>query len=311
MRHLRVLRERLGVETVALPARAERADDVRLSPYRTVRSYEEARDLGVTAVIVATDTGRHLSDVESALDVGCHVLVEKPISPTIEGLARLASHCSNIRVGHNMRFLKSLHAFRDRLPEVGTIRYVRIECQSFLPDWRPDADYRRSYSARAHEGGVLRDLVHEIDYACWLFGRPDEVSAVTKTGRLGIEADEEADLFWMSGPSSVSIRLDYISRVARRVMHAYGDTGDLEWDGLSAQVILRKPGCAHETTTHPMDRDESMAEQTRAFLDILDGGNGGGVATLDDGAFAVAVCDAARASSAQKQPRRVPRWQDF
>ncbi len=37
--------------------------------------------------------------------------------------------------------------------------------QSWLPDWRPDRDYRESYSARLDEGGVLRDLVHEIDYA--------------------------------------------------------------------------------------------------------------------------------------------------
>ena len=111
---------------------------------------------------------------------------------------------------------------RDLLPQIGAVHAVRVECQSYLPDWRPGSDYRESYSARADEGGVLRDLIHEIDYATWLFGWPVAVTArYGNTGRLGIAAEEWAELAWEAPADvEVSMRLDYLTRPPRRVMRA-------------------------------------------------------------------------------------------
>ena len=83
-------------------------------------------------------------------------------------------------------------------------RAVRVECQSWLPYWRPERDYRESYSARADEGGVLRDLVHELDYAIWAFGgpvgrRPRSVRAVRATRCSASRPRRAADLLWTSG----------------------------------------------------------------------------------------------------------------
>ncbi|WP_298654045.1 Gfo/Idh/MocA family oxidoreductase, partial [uncultured Proteiniphilum sp.] len=44
------------------------------------------------------------------------------------------------------------------------------------PDWRPNTDYKKSYSAKKEEGGgVSIDLIHEWDYLIYLFGFPQEV----------------------------------------------------------------------------------------------------------------------------------------
>lgn len=314
MRHLDVLRRRLGVETVALPTRPERADAAELRDHHPVHSYAEARALGVTAAIIATDTGRHLADAAAAIEAGCDVLVEKPISAQARGLSELAALASRekraVFVAQNMRFLVSLVAARNELPRLGTIHSVRIECQSYLPDWRPGSDFRRCYSARLEDGGVLRDLVHEIDYACWLFGRPPSLFAVTKRGVLGIEAEEEADLLWQSREATVSLRLDYVSRVARRRFYAVGENGHVEWDGLSNTVTIGLVGKAAEVVAHPMERDEMMAAQARAFLQAIHNGNPGGLATLDEGAFAVAVIDAAKRSASDRTSASVLEWRD-
>lgn len=314
MRHLEVLRTQLSVETAALPVREERVSSLELQMYGPVQSYAAARELGVTAAIIATDTGRHLSDATAALEAGCHVLVEKPVSATASGLAELAALAARLErtvfVAQNMRFLRSLDAARIELARLGTIRSVRIECQSYLPDWRPGSDYRRSYSARLEDGGVLRDLVHEIDYACWLFGRPTSVFASTKTGVLGIEAEEEADLLWTAGHATVSLRLDYVTRIPRRRFHAEGDNGALEWDGLANTVYTRLRGETETIVTHPMERNEMMAEQARAFLAAIAGGHAGNLATLDEGARAVAVVDAARRSARESLPAPVVNWRE-
>jgi predicted dehydrogenase len=78
-----------------------------------------------------------------------------------------------------------------------------------FPEWRPARDYRESYSASSEQGGVLRDLIHEIDYAVWLYGKPVAIIAqLSNSGRLGIAAEESADLLWRTPcGATVSIRL--------------------------------------------------------------------------------------------------------
>ena len=140
------------------------------------------------------------------------MLVEKPLGPNTTGLSVIAHDIERggrpVYVACDLRFDTSLLHFRRRLLDVSAIHSVRIECQSYLPAWRPDRDYRQSYSARAEEGGVLLDLIHEIDYAVWLFGAPSEGPAqLRNSGRLGIQSEEAADLHWQT-PLGAALSID-------------------------------------------------------------------------------------------------------
>src|SRR6185295_18916441 len=110
------------------------------------------------------------------------------------------------------------------------------------------------------EGGVLRDLVHEVDYALWLLGRPSTVVAMlTNTGELGIESEEAADLGWTApGGAVVSIRLDYLSRVTRRRLLAIGEAGELELDLVAQQGVVRRLEKEAEVMPLRQDRDAMM-----------------------------------------------------
>jgi predicted dehydrogenase len=247
------------------------------------------------------------------LQLGCSVLVEKPLAPSAEGLGELADliECSGkkIFVACDLRFDQSLQYFRRRLNEIGTVHDVRIESQSYLPDWRPDRDYRKSYSARAGEGGVLLDLIHEIDYAVWLFGAPSRVCArLSNSGRLGIEAEEAADCFWETPEgASVSVRLDYVTRTMHRTMRAYGTNGEIEWDGVAQSVALRLNDTV-ERKEFPQDRDATIRDQDSAFLRAVSGGDPATLTRFSEGALAVSICDAARRSSASGQYEAISNW---
>jgi predicted dehydrogenase len=277
-RHLRVL-ERMGVPARGLSVRA--ADSA---------SYE-----GVA--IIATSTGRHLADATAALRAGCHVLVEKPLAASAAGVAELERVAREVDrrvyVGCCLRFDAALLHFRSLLPQIGKVREVRVECQSYLPDWRPGTDYRASYSAKRDEGGVLRDLIHEIDYSAWLFGWPAQlVARVGNTGALGIESEEWADLEWTADDTRVSIRLDYLTKPARRIVRAHGEHGIVEVD-----LIAHRLTFGADITEVDQERDDMMRDQARAFFAAIDGGDARQLATLEDGARALAICDAARASN--------------
>lgn len=304
MRHLRVLRQLDGVEVVAVPIRPERRDVLPGEGFRVARDLAAAADAGAEAVVITTDTARHLADGLTALQRGLDVLVEKPAGVDAAEARHLrdAARALGRRayVGCVLRFSRSLNAVRERLPEVGPVHSVRIECRSYLPLWRLDRDYRDAYSARPDEGGVLRDLIHEIDYAGWLFGWPTRVWASLRTlERLGIEAEEAADLVWETAEGTlVSVGLDYLSQPTRRGLVAFGAAGTLEWDAGEGQVLLQNPEGGQQVWRFPQTRDDMVRAQAEAFLAARRGGGDPRLASMDDGERALAVCDAARAASA-------------
>ena len=306
-----MLRE-TGVATpVAVPKRPHRVRELADEGYSTARQLDEAVSLGVSLCIVATDTGSHIADGLSAVNHGLDVLVEKPLGMEAQEASHLRDYAKqvhrNVFVGCVLRFSESLNIFRDLLDEVGRLHSVRIECQSYLPDWRPDRPYQQSYSARPKEGGVLLDMVHEIDYAGWLFGWPAKLNArLSNLNVLDIEAEEVAEISWQTPAGCVvSINLDYLSRPARRRVRASGERGTIEWDGIAGTVTLMVAGAPDRVLESSQTRNEMFTAQACAFV------NAGGavfdsrLATADDGVKSLAVCGAARQASKSSKEEAV------
>ncbi|MGZ4548152.1 MAG: Gfo/Idh/MocA family oxidoreductase [Blastococcus sp.] len=258
-------------------------------------------------VVVATDTARHVGDAIEALDAGAaKVLVEKPVAPTVEAANVLSEHPRHLDVWVAAP-LRAHEAFRhlNRLVRgLGQGGSAHVWAQSWLPDWRPDRDYRESYSARRDEGGVLRDLIHEIDYASVLFGAPSLLGAsVSAGGPLDIDSEQAATLLWRAGRFDVMARLDYITRPTTRGVVVHSPDGLLHWDVVRAAVRHTTPdGDATERVfDRDLDRDIVMGAQARAALELRPSSPAdqriahGAPATLADGIAAVRLCDEARA----------------
>jgi predicted dehydrogenase len=303
-RHMQVLRS-LEVPVVSISVRETRRMELEYEGWCCATSLGEAREAGAAFAVIATDTSRHVGDTEEALNSGLHVLLEKPMAacaPVAKHLPGMAAARKlGLFIGCPLRFDPGLGAVRKKMKEIGSVHEVRIECRSYLPDWRPNRDYRAAYSARADEGGVLRDLIHEIDYALWLFGIPSRVFGILRNlGRLGIQSEEMAEGSWI-GPSgtNISIGLDYLSRHPRRILRAQGDSGELEYDFLVRRLRLRIVGArADETIDFPKRPNDLYVQQMSEFLTITEGGAARLITSAIDGVNALAVCDAWRRSAA-------------
>jgi predicted dehydrogenase len=297
----------LGADVFVWPVR-ERDDAMSGVHVLTDRSGPEAC-AGADLVVVATDTSRHVSDATLALDAGAQrLLVEKPVAPTAANALRLQRHegASRVFVAAPLRAHRCFAKLRSGLERLGAPVAAHVYCQSWLPDWRPGRDYRESYSARADEGGVLRDLVHEIDYAVALFGAPLHLSAsLLHSGPLEMTAEQAASLLWVTPAATVTMRLDYVTRPARRGITVTGPEGTLTWDVNAASVLWSDPDGAVEEQRldEDLDRDQVMGRQARAALeldptapaDVLLAA--GAPATLEQGCQAVQICDDARESN--------------
>ena len=124
----------------------ERARDV-LGPYGAVRptsSYDEIlSDPDVAAVAIATPAATHFDLVRSALEAGKHVLVEKPLTPSVaegEKLASLALRSGLVLMcDHTYCYTPAVQRIREliRGGEIGDIQFidsVRINLGLVQPD---------------------------------------------------------------------------------------------------------------------------------------------------------------------------------
>jgi len=303
LRHLQLMRAASDVRVAALPIRGEREGELAALGFKAIHSWGQAALLGATHAIIATDTRRHGADVMDAVKAGCQVLVEKPMGADAEAaratLNAVRAAGRDLWVGCCLRFQEGLTNFRDRLSHIGRVHSVVVACRSWLPDWRPKRPYVNSYSARAEDGGALRDLIHEIDYCGWLFGWPRAVRArVRNLRRLGIAAEETADLLWETESGTlVTVGLDYVSKPPQRWMRASGEHGWLHWDGLTGTVTVALADGSKREIASRQKPDEMYLAQDLAFVRALPGRIDPRSATGEDGVRALAVCDAARRAS--------------
>ena len=152
------------------------------------------------AVVVASPNALHAGQALAALAEGRHVLVEKPLATTVDDAVAIAEASGRSRlvcaVAMNLRFHAALETLRSLVAEgrLGTLLLAEAVFGFDLRRWRPESDYRESYSARADlGGGIVFDAVHELDYLLWLLGPVATVSAETdRLSQLEIDVEDVA-----------------------------------------------------------------------------------------------------------------------
>jgi len=217
-----------------------------------ISSLDEAIRFLPEIVVICNPASEHINTALKFVDSGANIFIEKPISHSTKEIIQLinALKATNgvLIVGYNLRYLKSLQAFRRHLREglIGKPLSVRCEVGQYLPSWRPKKDYRDSVSAKRElGGGVLLELSHEIDYLRWIFGEVDWVRAtLLRQSELEIDVEDTVHLtlgFENRTPDRqliASLNMDFIRHDTTRTCTVIGDKGSLCWDGILGEVSL-------------------------------------------------------------------------
>lgn len=215
-------------------------------------SIHDAVEFEPNLAVIANPATFHLEVARAMADVGAHLLIEKPIAVSLDGVQELIELCIEksvvLMVGYNLRFLDSLLKYRDIIHRglVGKILSIRCEVGQYLPTWRPESDYRESVSARLDlGGGALLELSHEIDYIQWIFGCIDWVRAsMHKKSSLEINVEDLVHIIFESYPDFQdspivgTINLDFIRHDKTRSCIAIGENGSIRWNGLTGVIDI-------------------------------------------------------------------------
>jgi predicted dehydrogenase len=274
-RHLRNL-QRLGVaRLVAADAVGDRAKAVanELGIFKA-DSIEQALSERPRAVVVAVPPHLHLTMAQAAIRATADVFIEKPISHSLEGVDDLIGCAAAaerfVAVGYNLRCHAAVIRMKAIVDEgsIGPVLMMRAEFGQYLPDWRPNQDYRAGYNARKEMGGgIILDASHEIDYVTWIGGRAVSVfCAAARLSTLDIAVEDAAVLTLRLAHGAIAeIHLDSIQRSYSRTCKIIGEQGTILWDYSSGLRVLR-PGKPAEDIAIVPDPNDMYLEEMRHFL---------------------------------------------
>tara|TARA_R110002051_G_scaffold73135_1_gene132659 strand:+ start:29959 stop:30864 length:906 start_codon:yes stop_codon:yes gene_type:complete len=190
-----------------------------------VFSFENLNELDFA--IISNPTSAHKETIERLIPKKIPLFIEKPLFSSLENeavLQKIENNNITTYVACNLRFLDCLK-FAKKHIQGKRINEVNVYCGSYLPDWRPSIDYKTTYSANKKlGGGVHIDLIHEIDYAYWLFGKPQKVNKVfSSKSSLNIDAYDYANYMLAYETFNANIILNYFRRDPKRTLEIVCD----------------------------------------------------------------------------------------
>lgn len=232
-------------EIIALSARGSAITYLPENADRVVDEIEKLIQLRPRFVIIASPANLHIPHAVSLVQAGIPCLIEKPLSITYSEAKPLIqlSHMKNtpIAVGYCLRYMPAAKKMQELIANnmLGEIYNITIEVGQYLPDWRPNIDYRDSVSAQKHlGGGALLELSHELDYAQWLFGELLVKHALLrKSSELNLDVEDLVDVvFSTENGAYMHIHLDFLQHTPQRYCTVKGANGRIHWNLLNSTI---------------------------------------------------------------------------
>lgn len=174
--HARAYHRLDGVEVASIYAATARRAEPLANELGTTWTSDLDSILGddsIDAVDICLPTPEHRAATEAALDAGKHVLLEKPLSLTMEDAEAIvaAADASDriVMIAHVLRFWPEYVELKRVIDsgDLGAPRFVNAVRRQPTPAWMEGGP-------RAHlTGGSLHDmLIHDFDAANWVLGTP-------------------------------------------------------------------------------------------------------------------------------------------
>ena len=239
-----------GIEGMELACILERHTNNAKARYPEVgiaRTFDEMlSDKSVNLIVVATPNDTHFSYTKTALEAGRHVVIDKPMTPTLkeaEELVRIAEQRGLLISVYQDRRWDGAYVTVRKLIQSGVLgtameyeaRFDRYRLDAKPGAWREVADFPAA--------GVLWDLgPHLIDGALLLFGEPESIYAAALWQRESAKVDDAFDVILQYPRLRATLRARIIAYAPSHHLLVHGTQGSFVKYGMDPQEeILRSP----------------------------------------------------------------------
>ncbi|MFC1474866.1 UDP-N-acetylglucosamine 3-dehydrogenase [bacterium] len=266
LNHVRIYSEMrnvqlIGVADVNEDMVKEVANDFSTTPFT---DYKELLSQNLDAVSIVVPTTLHKQVAIESIEAGCHVLVEKPISSTIEEgkemIAAANKHNKKLLVGHVERFNPAVKILKEIIDDGVIGDVVSISSKRVGP-----------YSPRITDCGIILDLApHDIDVISYLYqDRVREVYAIA--GKTFHSQEDHATLMlkFNRGAAGV-IETSWLPPHRVRKLNVVGVSGVASLDFIEQKVVVYDKDWAREAN---VTKKEPLRTELEYFIKLISNGD--------------------------------------
>jgi predicted dehydrogenase len=243
------------------------------------------------AAVIATPAPLHVPMARRMVEAGAHVLIEKPLSVELAGVAELdqavRDHRVTAAVAYVYRAAPPLTAMREAIQQGRFGRPLQVVATSGqnFPTYRPA--YADTYYARRESGGgaVQDALTHVLNAGEWLVGPVTRVLADAAHLALpGVSVEDTVHVLARHGDVLGCYSLNQHQAPNETSLTVICQEGTAQWQAHAGRWRwMAQPGGVWQDEPSPtLERDELFRRQADAFLDAIEGRRPP-LCTLDEG----------------------------
>ena len=229
----------------------------------------EELDKRYDAIFITNPTSLHYDTLIAFLNKTDYFFIEKPVFDCYKHESELLKFKGKYTyVAAPLRFSSGIQYARKLIDEKGIPNSLRLISSSYLPDWRPNVDYRKTYSANKNlGGGVHIDLIHELDYLTYLVGIPSRSFYINKkVSNLEIDSYDVSISIHSFDNCVAEIHLDYFGRKIQRICELFYDEFTIQIDLISNSVSVCN---ASENELISLDKRDMYLDEMNYFIDFV------------------------------------------
>lgn len=188
---------------------------------KELHSWDEVKKLNPDVAFITNPTNLHIATAIKCAEAGCKLFIEKPIGKDLNGLDKLIKIVKQKNlvtyVAYNLRFHPVIIKLKEYTAKFKSL-HARVVCTSFLPNWRSNTNYLKSYTANSKMGGgVILDLSHELDYVSYLLGSINKLDGnFSKRNKVTVDAEDYADILVSINSGPCNIHINFLSQLNQR-----------------------------------------------------------------------------------------------
>lgn len=243
---------------------------------------ENALEQKPEAVLIAAPAHLHIPLAQTCAEAGCHLLIEKPLSTSLDGIAELKQYISEKNLITSVAFVFRAHPVIQAMKNAidsGTfgrpLQTVTLSGQHF-PTYRPA--YREIYyNNHAAGGGLIQDgLPHAMNAIEWLVGPATQIMADAAHLKLeGVEVEDTVNVLTRHGVNGEvlgSFSSNQHQAPNETSITVICENGTVRFDyQRNRWGWLKEPEGEWEFEEFTIGRDDLFTNQANAFLDAIEG----------------------------------------
>jgi predicted dehydrogenase len=232
-------------------------------------------DKKVDFVIISNPTVFHADTILKCLNLSCPLFIEKPVVSDLINSEFIVDEIGKTvtYIGCNMRFHPAIKYFKSNIiDKLSKINEINIYAGSYLPDWRPGRDFREIYSSNSElGGGVHLDLIHELDYCLWLFGKPKKSQCINRSrSSLNISAIDYTQYILEYPDFIADIKLNYFRRDPKRMIEILTSDDTIVVDLITCSIYSSFTGKIYFEDKN-FNIADTYVEQMSYFMNCITG----------------------------------------